>query len=131
MRVGGIVSSKRPQEGEDVLAHDDEHVRGGKVLEARPAQVVVCAASGILAFRKDAALDGLLQARGLVLLQRVQVVEAAEKEQIRNLLDDFKGVGDAAGPERVPDAVDLTADIACQHGGIQKLEVRSWKSEVL
>jgi len=40
------------------------------------------------------------------------------------LLDDFVGVGDAAGSEGVPDAVDLVADVACEH--VRILDFRFW-----
>ena len=32
------------------------------------------------------------------------------------MLDDFERVGDASGPEGVPDGVDLGADFASEHG---------------
>jgi hypothetical protein len=114
------------QEGEDVFAHDDEHFRlGASLLEAAPAQGVIRAAFfRIVAFREDAALDGPLQARGLVFFQGVQVVQAAQKEQVGDLLDDLDGVGDAAGPEGVPDLVDFAFEVAGEHG-----DVRSGGSE--
>ena len=60
----------------------------------------------VLAFRKDAAGDGLLQSRGLVLFQRVQIVEsAAEEQQIGDLLDHLERIGNASGPEGVPDSM--------------------------
>jgi len=46
----------------------------------------------------------------------VELVQAAEEEQIRDLLNDFQWIGNATGPESVPDAVDLIAQFACQHG---------------
>ena len=33
-----------------------------------------------------------------------------------DLLDDFERVGYAAGPEGIPDLVDLISDLACEHG---------------
>jgi hypothetical protein len=41
----------------------------------------------------------------------VQIVQALEKKQVGDLLDDFEGVGDAAGPESIPDAVNLIMDV--------------------
>ena len=50
---------------------------------------------------------GVLVARGLVLPERVQLVEPLDEEQISQLLDDRKRVGNPAGPHRVPNAVDF------------------------
>ena len=50
---------------------------------------------------------GVLVARGLVLPERVQLVEPLDEKQIRQLLDDRKRVGNPAGPHRVPNAVDF------------------------
>ena len=61
----------------------------------------------ILVLREDRLLDGLAGAGGLALPQRVQLVEAFDEQQVGELLDDRQRVGDAAGPHRVPDAVDL------------------------
>jgi hypothetical protein len=55
---------------------------------------------------------------GLVLLERLQIVEPSQEEQVGDLLDDFERVGDPAGPEGVPDAIDLAAQLAGQHVGI-------------
>jgi hypothetical protein len=40
----------------------------------------------------------------------VQVVQPAQEEQVGDLLDHLERVGDAAGPEGVPDLVDLALD---------------------
>ena len=73
--------------------------RGREVLEARPAQVLVGAALGVLALRKMRRSIGLFGARGLVLFQGLELVEPPEEEQVGDLLDDLERVGDAAGPE--------------------------------
>ena len=111
--VGGVVAAERAQEREDVLADDREHLGRREVLEARPAQVLVGALLRVFALREDAPLDRLLQPGGLVLFQRLQVVEPAQEEQVGDLLDDLERVGDAARPEGVPDAVDLTPRYRC------------------
>jgi hypothetical protein len=54
----------------------------------------------------------LVEPGGLVLGVDLQVVEPAQKEQVGDLLDDFERIGDPAGPEGVPDAVDLAAQLA-------------------
>ena len=93
-----------------MLAHHFEHFARFVVLETRPAELVVGEALGILALGEDAALDRLFQAGGFELFQGVELVQAAQEKEIGDLLDDFKGVGDAAGPEGVPNAVDLAAN---------------------
>src|SRR5688500_16430886 len=45
----------------------------------------------------------------------VQVVEPADEDQVRDLFDHFQRVCNAAGPERVPDAVDLVPDVTRDH----------------
>jgi hypothetical protein len=62
--------------------------------------------------RKNPPLDRLPGPRGLVLLQGLQIVKATEEQQVGDLLDDLERIGNAAGPEGIPDAVDLIADFA-------------------
>ena len=66
--------------------------------------------NGIVARRKHSARHRRLEPGGFVLFQRMQVVQATEKEQVRDQLDHFEWVGDAARPERVPDLIDLALD---------------------
>lgn len=113
--VGGAVAAEGAEEGEDVLADNGVHLGGGLVDEAGPAQVLVGALFGILAGGEDGVLDGLLGAVGQVLFEGGLVVQAAEEKQVGDLLHDFEGVGDAAGPEGVPDAIDLAADFTGEH----------------
>ena len=54
---------------------------------------------------------------GLLLGQRLDVVEAADEQQVGDLLDDLQRVADAAGPEGVPDAVDLALQLTRDHRG--------------
>jgi hypothetical protein len=60
---------------------------------------------------------------GAVLFQRVQVVQPAQEEQIGDLLDHLERVGDAAGPEGVPDLVDLALDVAGDHEEMLRMVV--------
>ena len=113
--VGGAVAAQGAQKGEDVLVHDGEHVGRGKILETRPAQILVGAALGVVPLGKDAPLHRLFERGGFVLLQRVQVVQPPQEEQVGDLLDDFERVGDPPGPEGVPDAVDLIAEFTGEH----------------
>ena len=116
VRVGRAVAAKRAQEGKDVVVDDREHFLGLEMLEARPAQVVVRPAPGIAALGEDAALHRALEAQGFIFLQGVEVVEALEEEQVGDLLDDFEGIGDATGPEGVPEGIDLGAEFAGEDG---------------
>lgn len=87
------------------------------MLEARPAKVVVEAALGVLAFGEDSAFQlREFQAGGFVLLQRMQVIEPLQEQQVSDLLDDFERVGDAAGPEGISEGVNLAEDIAVELG---------------
>ena len=95
-------------EGEHLVAHRLEHLLRGGLLEARPAEIVLVGG-------EDRLLDGLAGAGGLALLERVQLVEPLDEEQVGELLDDRERVRDAAGPHRVPDAVDLGFEFAGDH----------------
>jgi hypothetical protein len=91
------------------------------MFEARPAQILVGAAAAladvVLACREDAALEFReLQAGGFVFLQRVEIIEPLQEEQLGDLLDDFEGIGNAAGPESIPERVDFAANIAVELG---------------
>ena len=52
---------------------------------------------------------------GLAHLGVLEFIEAFEKEQIGNLLNDFQRIRDATRPQRVPDAVNLAPNLACKH----------------
>ena len=75
----------------------------------------------VVAVGEDATLHRLFEPGGLVLIQRVKVVQTAQEEQVGDLLDDLQGVGDTTGPEGVPDLVDLALDVAGDH-----VEVVPW-----
>ena len=69
----------------------------------------------LLAAVEDRALDRLLRAVGLLLLDRLKFVQALDEQQVGHLLDDLSAIGYPAAPERVPDVVDLGLDAACDH----------------
>jgi hypothetical protein len=98
-----------------VRFHHGVHLGPCKVFEARPAQVFKVAAPGVSAMRVDAARHGRTQAHGFVFFQGVQVVQAAQKQQVGDWLHHLQGVGDATSPERVPDNVNLAAQLAREH----------------
>lgn len=52
----------------------------------------------------------------LAFLQGMQIVEPLDEEQIGDLLDHREGIGYTAGPEGVPDLIDLIPDFAGAHG---------------
>ena len=115
--VGGIVriavaavpvAAEPLDEGEHLVAHRGEHRLRRGLLEAGPAQVV-------LAGGEHRLLDGLADAGSLALFQGVQLVQPLDEQQVGELLDDRKGVGDAAGPHGVPDAVDFGFDFTGDH----------------
>ena len=60
-------------------------------------------------------LDGLLEAVGLVFLEGVKFVQPLDEEQVGELLDNGERIGNTAGSEGVPDAVDFGFDFACDH----------------
>jgi len=115
MGIGGTIPAQRPQPRKNVLADNGVHLGRREILEMRPPEMLIRALLRILARREDAVRHRLFQPRGLVLLQRVQVVQAAQEEQVSDLLNDFERVGNAAGPECVPDLVDLALDGAGDH----------------
>jgi hypothetical protein len=106
LAAGGLADGL--DEGKGVIPHGGEHLVGGGLLEAGPAELVLCGG-------EDGVLDGLLEAVGLVFLEGVELVEALDEEQVGELLDDGEWIGDAAGPQGVPDAVDFGFDFACYH----------------
>ncbi len=126
VRVGRAVATERPQEREDVSVDDREHLVRREVLEPRPAHVLVGAPLLVFALWEDPALHRLLESRGLVLLQDLQVVQPAQEEQVGDLLDHLKRVGDATRPEGVPDLVDLALDGSRDHerDGMSLMDLR-------
>ena len=79
VRVSRTIAAEGAQEGEHVLADDREHFLGFKMLEVRPAQVVISPAFGIIALRDDTAFHRLLQPHRFVYLQGMEVVQALKK----------------------------------------------------
>lgn len=126
LAVGGAVAATRQQagaqEGKHTLAHHGEHLGRREVLEARPAQVVVAATCGVLALGEDALVHRALEQEGLAFFQRVRVIQAADEQQVGDLFQHLHRVGDAAGPEGVPDGVDLAADFASEHACTRLLD---------
>ena len=120
MRVGGLVAAQRPQERKDVLADDVVHVGRREMLEPRPAVVLVRARRArmvVLTLRKQPPLDRLFEPGRFQLFERLQLVQPLDEKQVSDLLDDFQRIGNAAGPEGIPDLVNLVANFVGQHKG--------------
>ena len=125
-RVLGVVvgPADRLDEREDLVADRLEHRLGRELLEARPAQVLLFVA-------EDGRLDRSVRPVRLRLGERVQLVEALDEQEIGQLLDDGQRVRDAAGPHRVPDAVDRGLQLAGDHVRLRGIgSARSDASEV-
>lgn len=114
------------QEGKDVFRNNEEHTRRIIVPEARPAQHGIgdffldrarlfVAHRAIDAIRKDHSLDRPAQHVGLVLLAGLDVIETAHEQKVGDLLDHLERIGDAAGPEGIPDLIDLRANFTVEH----------------
>ena len=120
LRKGIILRApgKRRAELEYWLENDLSTLFSGRIL---PAQVFVGDALGVGAFGEDAAVaigkGGFAKAGGFEFGGLLDFVEALKEKEVGDLLDNFDGVSDAAGPEGVPDVVDLIADFAGEHVG--------------
>ncbi len=95
-------------EGESVVPHSDKHLLRGGLLEAGPAEAILFGG-------EYGVLDGFLEAIGLVLPEGVEFIQPLDEEQVGELLDDGERIGDAAGPQGVPDAVYFGFDFASDH----------------
>ena len=110
--------AQRFDEGEHPVPHGLEHLLRRKLLETRPAQSVVVGSEHRL-------LDRVAGAGGLVLLARVQLVQALDEQQVGELLDDRERVRDAARPHGVPDLVDLGLQLTGDHDSISPVSIES------
>ena len=79
--------------------------------------MVIPHASLVVALGENPPLYRLLEPARLVFLKGVEVVEATQEKQVCDLLHDLQRVRDTAGPEGVPDVVDLVAGFAGDHDG--------------
>jgi len=110
--VGGVVATDLRavllQEREDLGADGLEHDVGVEVLEVAPPQVR-------LTGQERRVLDRATIDTRLLLREHLQVVQAAEEQEVGDLLDHLEGVADPAGPEGVPDAIDLALEVPSDH----------------
>src|SRR5574341_1485624 len=88
--------------------------------EPAPAQLLtrpLGAPSGLV-LAGEQRLELLLQELGVAAALFVQRIQPAHEQQVADLLDGREWVGDAAGPEAVPELVNLGAKNRCQHGPV-------------
>lgn len=76
---------------------------------------MVGAALRVVTFREEAFLNGLAEAIGFALFELLLFVETADEQEVGDLLDHFERVGDATGPESIPNLIDLITDFAGKH----------------
>jgi hypothetical protein len=92
-----------------------EHRPSLSVFETGPPHFFIWGTPAIGPFGEDASLHRLFETRCLQLFYSVKVIKAPEKEQVRDLFDDFERIRDPARPEGIPEGVDLVADVSSQH----------------
>jgi hypothetical protein len=114
--VVAAFATETAQEREDVVAHDLEHFLRLEMPEPAPPQVLVIPAARVCAIKEDRSLDRFLSGGGLCLGQRLQLVQAAQEQEVGDLLDDLQRVGDPARPEGIPHLVDLDLQRSRHHG---------------
>ena len=51
----------------------------------------------------------------LSILRELQLIKAFYEEQVSDLFNDFQRIGNPAGPEGIPDLIDLTTNFVRQH----------------
>jgi hypothetical protein len=93
--------------GKTVLRDHDEYVLGIKVFEAGPAQVIIFPSPAVLALGEDLSFNGLVEPSCLEFLYGLKLVQPPEEEEVFDLLNDLPAVGDPAGPEGIPNPVNL------------------------
>src|SRR5207237_1088221 len=104
LRVAGYVGVERAEKWENVPANNREHFCRREVLKARPPEIFVRTAAAVFPFRKNAALDRLLQPIRFVFFKRVEIVQSADEKQVSYLLYDFERVRDSPGPKSIPNS---------------------------
>ena len=90
--------------GEDLVLHLPQGLLGGQLAPVRPAEFLAVVGLG----KRDS--DFLPRMPGGALGVLLALVELLEEEQKRELLDGIQRVGEAAGPELVPEGVDSGAE---------------------
>ena len=94
--VRRVVAAEGAQEREDVPVHERVHRARLEVLEPRPAHLLVTDAALVFLLRENPPLERLARRPRLVLRERLEVVEPAQEEEVRDLLDHLERVRDPA-----------------------------------
>ncbi len=95
--------------GKHPIPHQGQHLIRAKVLEPRPAQ--------ILLVRTEQARERLAGQVRLAFVLLLRHVQQTGEHQEGDLLDHRQRIGDAAGPELFPQPVDTALQISGDHDG--------------
>ncbi len=66
------------------------------------------------AIRKDHPFHGPTQHVGVVLFPRLDIIQAAHEEEVRDLLDHLQRIGNPARPKGIPDLINLGPNFTCE-----------------
>ena len=115
--VGTVLVGVEPlDEGEHQLLHHRVHLPGGEVVEPGPLELFPGhGAVPHLDLPGKNALVGQAQHGALLGSQVVRLIQVVDEHEVGHLLHHVQGVGDAAGPEGLPEAVNFVSQFACQH----------------
>lgn len=75
-----------------MVIDDFVHFPRCDVLESRPPQILIRPIPRIFPFRKQSPFHRLLRTIGFVLFQSVQIIQPPQKQQLRDLLNDFQWI---------------------------------------
>ena len=102
--------------GEHQLLHHRVHLPGGEVVEPGPLELFPGhGAVPCLDLSGKNALVGQAQHGALLGTQVVRLIQVMDEHEVGHLLHHVQGVGDAAGPEGLPEAVDFVSQFASDH----------------
>ena len=92
-----------------------KHRLGIFVLELIPTK-------RLLPLREQHLLHGDAHQSGLLFLLQLLLVQAANEQQVRELLNDGNGIGNSTCPKSFPDFVNLTFEFACDHSVVVRID---------
>ena len=103
-----LVGVQALDEGEHQLLHHRVHLSGRKIVEPGPLELLP--GHGAVPHRNltgENALVGQAQHGALLGTQVVGLIQVVDEHEVGYLLHHVQGVGDAAGPEGLPESVDF------------------------